>query len=383
LAEYATFLMVMMWTGISFIPQNLPEYIPRRLLIDEVFSEDSTESWTTITRLGLLETWHIGAAVVPALIITVLFYFDHNVSSQLAQVPEFNLKKPEAYHWDFFLLGIMTAICGFLGLPPINGVLPQAPMHTRACIAITRHSGPDGKSGFEVREQRWTNLIQSLLCVMAMFITPVVKSIPRSVLWGFFIFMALESLPGSQFWDRLKLYFTDTKSLPDLVRGQHNLYLDTVPLSTVMRFTALQVLGVMICYGVTWAGVVGVIFPLFIMALVPFRKTVMKKWFKAEHLTVLDPLADEEEIAIPAVPATGTVGDIASQQPDRTSKFAVLKNFFKGSEMYPQPLGRVAEKLPDITEALQEKLNIGDISQEEHDSMLAVMARARAGSPYT
>ena len=50
---------------------------------------------------------------------------------------------------------------------------------------------------------------------------------------------------------------------------------------------------------------------------------------------------------------------------------------------YPQPLGRVAEKLPDITEALQEKLNIGDISQEEHDSMLAVMARARAGSPYT
>ena len=46
-------------------------------------------------------------------------------------------------------------------------------------------------------------------------------------------------------------------------------------------------------------------------------------------------------------------------------------------------MGRVAEKLPDITEALQEKLNIGDISQEEHDSMLAVMARARAGSPYT
>ena len=73
--RYATFLMVMMWTGISFIPQNLPEYIPRRLLIDEVFSEDSTESWTTITRLGLLETWHIGAAVVPALLHSKDFIF--------------------------------------------------------------------------------------------------------------------------------------------------------------------------------------------------------------------------------------------------------------------------------------------------------------------
>ncbi len=31
--------------------------------------------------------WAIGGALIPALIITVLFYFDHSVSSQLAQVP--------------------------------------------------------------------------------------------------------------------------------------------------------------------------------------------------------------------------------------------------------------------------------------------------------
>ena len=197
--------------------------------------------------------------------------------------------------------------------------------------------------------------------------------------------MALESLPGSQFWDRLKLYFTDTKSLPELVRGQHNLYLDTVPLPTVLRFTALQVVGVLVCYGVTWAGVVGVIFPLFIMMLVPFRKTVMKRWFAAEHLAVLDPLVegDLDGVQIPAVPASGTVGDIAAQQPGRTSKFAVLKQFFKGSEMYPQRLGRVAEKLPDISQLLKERLEDGSISQEEHDSMLGVMAKAGRLSPYT
>ena len=195
--------------------------------------------------------------------------------------------------------------------------------------------------------------------------------------------MALESLPGSQFWDRLKLYFTDTKSLPELVRGQHNLYLDTVPLPTVLRFTALQFVGVAICYGITWAGAIGVIFPVFIMLLVPFRKTMMKHWFTPHHLAVLDPLEGDDEVDVPSMPASGTVGDIAAQQPGRTSKFAVLKLFFKGSEMYPQRLGRVAEKLPDISQLLKERLEDGSISQEEHDSMLGVMAKAGRLSPYT
>lgn len=57
---------------------------------------------------------YIGAAIIPALIITVLFYFDHNVSSQLAQQPEFNLKKPSAYHYDMLLLGKLRSRC-FMG----------------------------------------------------------------------------------------------------------------------------------------------------------------------------------------------------------------------------------------------------------------------------
>jgi boron transporter len=86
LAEYSTFLMVMIWTGVSYIPQNTPEYIPRRLVIEATTSPNSMEAWSTITRLNELDDWHIGAAVVPAIVITVLFYFDHNVSAQLAQV---------------------------------------------------------------------------------------------------------------------------------------------------------------------------------------------------------------------------------------------------------------------------------------------------------
>lgn len=75
--------------------------------------------------MGKVPGAYIAGALVPALIITILFYFDHSVSSQLAQTPDFNLRKPSAYSWDLLLLGFMTFACGIIGIPPVNGVLPQ------------------------------------------------------------------------------------------------------------------------------------------------------------------------------------------------------------------------------------------------------------------
>lgn len=69
---------------------------------------------------------YIAGALILALMVAMLFYFDHTISSQLAQLEEFNLKKPSAYAYDLFLLGFMTIGCGIVGLPPVNGVLPQA-----------------------------------------------------------------------------------------------------------------------------------------------------------------------------------------------------------------------------------------------------------------
>jgi len=60
----------------------------------------------------------------------------------------------------------------------------------------------------EVKEQRVSNLLQSIMvggCVAAM---PLLKMIPTSVLWGYFAFMAIESLPGNQFWERILFLFT-------------------------------------------------------------------------------------------------------------------------------------------------------------------------------
>lgn len=67
------------------------------------------DTWTVARRLGEVPGTFIAAALLPATIITVLFYFDHNVSSQMAQQPEYHLVKEPAYHWDFLLLSALVS----------------------------------------------------------------------------------------------------------------------------------------------------------------------------------------------------------------------------------------------------------------------------------
>lgn len=58
-----------------------------------------------------------------------------------------------------------------------------------------------------VNEQRVSNLLQSLLVAGAVLAMPAIKLMPTSVLWGYFAYMAIDSLPGNQFFERMMLLF--------------------------------------------------------------------------------------------------------------------------------------------------------------------------------
>eukprot|EP00878_Enallax_costatus_P036484 GHUV01040975.1.p2 GENE.GHUV01040975.1~~GHUV01040975.1.p2 ORF type:complete len:117 (+),score=56.16 GHUV01040975.1:919-1269(+) len=66
------------------------------------------DHWSVAGRMWHVPGPYIAVALLPALIISILFYFDHNVSSQLAQQTDFNLRKPPAYHYDFLLLAALV-----------------------------------------------------------------------------------------------------------------------------------------------------------------------------------------------------------------------------------------------------------------------------------
>jgi boron transporter len=117
------------------------------------------------------------------------------VQSLIAQGSQFPLRKPAGFHYDFALLGLTTFLAGLLGIPAPNGLIPQAPIHTRALLVhgvvnqdedalcdgdgIARlHEVPIG-----VVEQRASNLAQGSLCLV-LLTTPflhVLHLVPQGV----------------------------------------------------------------------------------------------------------------------------------------------------------------------------------------------------------
>ncbi|XP_038905775.1 boron transporter 1-like [Benincasa hispida] len=376
IADYGVPLMVLVWTGISYIPsKSVPQGIPRRLFSPNPWSPGAYENWTVIKDMLDVPVFYICGAFIPATMIAVLYYFDHSVASQLAQQKEFNLRKPSSYHYDLLLLGFLTLICGLLGIPPSNGVIPQSPMHTKS-LATLKHQllrnklvetarssmrknaslgqlygsmqqayqqmqtpliyqqpsvrglnelkettiqaassmgsfdAPVDETIFdiekeiddllpvEVKEQRVSNLLQAIMvggCVAAM---PVLKKIPTSVLWGYFAFMAIESLPGNQFWERILLLFTAPSRRYKVLEDYHATFVETVPFKSIVLFTIFQTVYLFICFGLTWVPIAGVMFPLMIMLLVPVRQYLLPKFFKGAHLQDLDAAEYEESPAL-------------------------------------------------------------------------------------
>uniref|UniRef100_A0A1D1XPT4 Putative boron transporter 2 n=1 Tax=Anthurium amnicola TaxID=1678845 RepID=A0A1D1XPT4_9ARAE len=376
IADYGVPLMVLIWTGVSYAPaDSVPNGIPRRLFSPNPWSPGAYENWTVIKEMLKVPVLYILGAFIPATMIAVLYYFDHSVASQLAQQKEFNLRKPPSFHYDLLLLGFLTLLCGLIGIPPANGVIPQSPMHTKS-LATLKHQllrnqlvttakqsmqknsslgqlygnmqeayqqmqtpliyqqqsvqglkelkdstiqlassmgsidTPVDETVFdiekeiddllpvEVKEQRLSNMLQAMMvggCVGAM---PILRKIPTAVLWGYFAFMAIESLPGNQFWERILLLFTAPSRRYKVLEEYHATFVETVPFKTIATFTLFQTAYLLVCFGITWVPIAGVLFPLMIMLLVPARQYIMPTLFKGAHLTDLDAAEYEESPAL-------------------------------------------------------------------------------------
>lgn len=140
----------------------------------------------------------------PGLIITILFFFDHEVSSIICTSERYGTKKPGGFSWDIVLLGCTTALCGILGIPPANGLLPQAPLHSEslmhneqeACSLTQDEQEPEVRVVRRIYEQRWSAFLHA--GAILVFVTPPFQHVlgltPTSVLAGLFMYMGEQSL---------------------------------------------------------------------------------------------------------------------------------------------------------------------------------------------
>jgi hypothetical protein len=139
-----------------------------------------------------------------------------------------------------------------------------------------------------VRENRLTGVVIHLAIGLVLFLMlDKLQMIPKSTLYGLFLFMGVVSMSGNQFFTRMSLWIRD----PSLYPTTH--YLRRVPQKVIHTFTAFQAA----CLAVLWivkVSALGILFPLFIAILVPMRM-LAGKFIKKEYLQALDAEETPEE----------------------------------------------------------------------------------------
>lgn len=242
LTSYNTVIAVAMGTAFSYLP-GVDLSDEDQIGIDRVSVKAPWDWRPTVDRkwivnpLDGIDGKGIAAAFIPGLMFFMLFMIDHNVSSIMTQKPKFHLKKPSAYHWDFFVLGVTFIPCALLGVPPGSGLIPTAPLHARALCTrryLDDGHGVEREVVIHCEEQRWSGLGQALLMLVALVSFEIVSWIPRGCLFGLFLYLGMCAFYDNEIWERINLAFMLPFKRPatSVVRN--------VAWGNVMIYTAIQ-----------------------------------------------------------------------------------------------------------------------------------------------
>ncbi|KAF3214619.1 hypothetical protein TWF106_008978 [Orbilia oligospora] len=261
IADYAYPIATVFWVGFCHIPGNLKDTHVQLLPITQAFRPSTDRDW--VIDFWNLDVKWVFASMPFGFLITLLFYYDHNVSSLTAQAKQYPLKKPGGFHWDFFLLGCTSFVSAVIGIPLPNGLVPQAPVHTDSlCVyqtdlQIIRTEDVEGEEIrrpkvriLKVVEQRVTHVAMALLLFGTM-------SRPLLV-WG--------SIEGNGITHKVVHLLSESRFRP--------------PDDPLYKTVA------------------AVGFPILICVLIPLRWVYFKRWFSESELSSMDALTADNPVVL-------------------------------------------------------------------------------------
>jgi len=268
--------------------------------------------------------------------IVIFFIVDQLVSAGLAQPAELRMRKGRYYHSGLLLVGLLNLAGPLFGLPFVTGALPQSPELTIQMAETTAErekrleleqqlataaqqqqpssegsTASSGRTGLAasllgggkapaaaepaaavpqidrrplVIETRLAPLLAYVL-LLVMFVSPrVLEIIPAAAVEGTLIYVGLTGIFSTQLWSRIILLLSDW-----------SVYSPNMPFAKVkpMRmhlYTLLQLVAIGLAWLIQSVGpTIGLLFPLFIMSLVPARFFLLPMIFSLDELHVLDP----------------------------------------------------------------------------------------------
>ncbi|XP_074931616.1 electroneutral sodium bicarbonate exchanger 1-like [Phalacrocorax aristotelis] len=283
-SDFAVFLTIVIMVLIDLVT-GIPS---PKLHVPHVFKPTRDDRGWFVSPIGPNPWWTVPAALIPALLCTILIFMDQQITAVIVNRKEHRLKKGCGYHLDLFVVAVMLGVCSVMGLPWFVAATVLSITHVNSLKVESDCSAPGEQPKFlGIREQRVTGLMIFVLMGCSVFFTSVLKFIPMPVLYGVFLYMGVSSLRGIQFFDRLKLFWMPAKHQPDFV------YLRHVPLRKVHFFTAIQLICLVLLWGIK-ASRAAIIFPMMVLALVFVRKA-MDFCFSKRELSFLDDLMPESK----------------------------------------------------------------------------------------
>uniref|UniRef100_A0A8D0WJI5 Solute carrier family 4 member 11 n=1 Tax=Sus scrofa TaxID=9823 RepID=A0A8D0WJI5_PIG len=234
------------------------------------FRYNPSESLFEMPEMHSLSLAAISSAMGLGFLLSLLFFIEQNLVAALANAPENRLVKGTAYHWDLLLIAIINTGLSLFGLPWIHAAYPHSPLHVRALALVEERveNGHIYETIVNVRETRLTTLGASILVGFSLLLLPFpLQWIPKPVLYGLFLYIALTSIDGNQLCARMALLLKDQTSYPPT----H--YIRRVPQRKIHYFTGLQVLQLLLlcAFGMSTLPYMKMIFPLIMIVMVPIR----------------------------------------------------------------------------------------------------------------
>jgi hypothetical protein len=84
-----------------------------------------------------------------------------------------------------------------------------------------------------------------------------------------------------------------------LLESPHASFVESVPIRYIVFFTIFQCVYFLVCFGVTWIPIAGILFPLPFFLLILVRQYILPKLFSPHHLRELDAAEYEEIVGAP------------------------------------------------------------------------------------
>ncbi|ESN99082.1 hypothetical protein HELRODRAFT_107158 [Helobdella robusta] len=218
--------------------------------------------------------------------LSLLFFMDHYIAGALVNSTDNRLKKGSAYHWDLMIIGLLNAFLSFFGLPLVHGALPHSPLHVRAMADVEDrvYQGHVYLKIIKARETRVTGICSHILIGLSLFYIEELKKIPRPVLDGLFLYLAITALHSNQLFERIMLMFTEQAAYPP------NHYIRTVPQRKVHLFTLLQLLQLAVLCGFGFSSIpyLKMVFPILHLVMLPIRHKLVPYLIEKKYLQSLD-----------------------------------------------------------------------------------------------